>query len=103
MKRGDLTRGLVRCPLCSRSSGHMRAGARACSKCEATWRPTKLQAWRSATQMQVTELAEVAGLSRDTVQVALRGEPVSARTAAALSKVTKIDVAELRVGRVKGI
>lgn len=81
----------------------MRKGARVCAKCEATWRPTKLQAWRSATQTTVDALAEAAGLSRDTVQVALRGEPVSARTAAALSRVTKIDVAELRVGRVKGI
>lgn len=103
MKRGDLLRGLVACPLCGRSGGHIRAGARVCARCEATYRPTALQSWRAATQMPVQELADRARVSRDTVQVALRGEPVSVRTAKRLGRVTKIDPALIRVGRTRTV
>lgn len=103
MRRGDVLRGIISCPLCARSGGHMRRGARVCSKCEAQLRPTPLQAWRAATAISVEELARAARVSRDTLQVALRGEPVSARTAARLSKVTKIDPLLIRVGRVRGV
>ncbi len=66
-------------------------------------RPTALQSWRDIMRTPVEELAAAAKVSRDTVQVALRGEPIGKRAAAALSRVTKIPAAVLRAGRIGGV
>jgi len=95
--RRELERGLVRCLVCGRSGGHLVAGDRICSLC----RPTPLRRWLAAVGFTVAELAVAARVSRDTVQVALRGERISARAARALAAVTKIPVDQLRVARAK--
>ena len=49
-------------------------------------------------RIQVVEVARLAGVTRERVQVALRGEAVSRRTADAIAKVTGLDPLVL-VGR----
>lgn len=93
----QLRNGLTFCVLCGTSGGHLVAGRAVCSRCD----PVPLRQWLDALQMSAMDLAEAAKLSRDTVQVALRGERISEEAAEALAELTRLPIDQLRDPRAK--
>lgn len=66
-----------------------------CSKCQQELDPTPLQAWRAASGLSVELIAALCGCTPMTIQRALRGEPISAETFAALHELTGLSPEEL--------
>lgn len=96
--------GLIRCPLCGRSGGHIGAGESVCTRCrngvgdELGLAPTRLHVWRVTLGWSVQEMAEAVGVSPETLARALRGDRVGARTASKLEALTGISREQLRLG-----
>lgn len=89
---------VLECAFCGRSAADQRAGTTVCERCRGELAPTKLRQWVACLGFSPAEVATWAGVSVPTLRRALRGEPMGARSAAKLSKLTKIDVTLLRAG-----
>lgn len=93
-----LMRGIIACPICGRSGGHLREDHLVCEVCRSELAPTKLMMAREGVGWSVDELAEAAGVTTMTVHRALRGERLGKASAKALSKVTGVPIEVLRAG-----
>lgn len=88
--------GLIQCPLCGRSGGHIGLGESVCTRCrngagdEFGLAPTRLHIWRTTLGWSVREMAEALGASVEILSRALRGDPVGKRTAKKLEALTGI-------------
>lgn len=91
-------RGLVRCPLCQRSGGHMLDGHEVCSKCRAELAPTQFELWRRTLNLTVKEIAQHAGVTPMTIHRTLRGQPCGAVLAAKLSALSSVPAEVLEEG-----
>ncbi len=97
MARSEIV-GIEVCGMCGRSSGHLRAGAMVCAKCRNLDAPTQAHEAFLNIGFSTAEVAELAGVSVITLKRALRGDPVSARSAAKLSAILEVPIAVLRAG-----